>query len=202
MSNLGLKLCEETVAEILRQHGILPAPHRKPSMPWSEFIRTHQDVLTAADFFTAEVLTSVGLVTYYVLFFMHIYTSRVHVAGITPYPHEAWMKQVVRNITMSGWGFLEGRRCLIIDRDSKYTTSFQKILTSVGLKVINLPPYSPDLNAFCERWVLTVKTELLSRLVVFGENGARERRGRERGRTVCEVGTRREGTPGAFVISR
>jgi putative transposase len=130
-------------------------------------------VLAAADFFTAEVLTSIGLVTYYVLFFMHIDTRRVHIAGVTPYPDEAWMKQVARNLTMAGWGFLEGRRYLIIDRDSKYTAAFRTILKSAGLKVIRLPPFSPNLNAFCERWVLSAKSEVLSRLVIFGEEGLR-----------------------------
>ncbi len=74
LSNLGIKRCEATVAEILRRHGLPPARHRGPSMPWSEFIRSHQHVLAAADFFTVEVLTSIGLVTYYVLFFIHIDT--------------------------------------------------------------------------------------------------------------------------------
>ena len=142
-------------------------------MPWSEFIRSHQDVLAAADFFTADVMTSIGLVTYYVLFFMHIDTRRVHIAGITPYPRESWMKQVARNITMSDWGFLENRRYIIIDRDSKYAASFRAILKWSGLKIIRLPPYSPDLNAHAERWVLSVKSEILSRLVIFGEDGLR-----------------------------
>ena len=173
LSNLGIKRCEETVAEILRRHGVPPAPQRKPSVPWSEFIRAHQEVLAASDFFTTEVITSVGLVTYYVLFFMHLDTRRVHVAGITQYPNEGWMKQVARNVTMTGWGFLDGRRYLIIDRDSKYAASFRAILKSAGMKIIRLPPYSPDLNAFCERWVLSVKSELLSRLVIFGEEGLR-----------------------------
>ena len=171
--NLGIKRCEETIAEILRRHGIPPAPQRMPKMPWSEFIRTHQDVLAAGDFFTAEVLTSVGIVTYYVLFFMHIDTRRVHIAGVTQYPHEGWMKQVARNVTMSDWGFLEGRRYLIIDRDSKYSAACREILKSTGLKIIRLPPYSPNLNSFAERWVLSVKSEMLSRMVFFGEEGLR-----------------------------
>jgi putative transposase len=173
LSNLGITRCEETVAEILRRHGVPTAPQRKPTVSWSEFIRTHQDVLAAADFFTAEVLTAVGLVTYYVLFFMHLDTRRVIVAGITQDPHDGWMKQIARNLTMAGIGFLEGRRYVIIDRDSKYTASFRTIPKSAGLTVIRLPLYSPDLNAFCERWVLSVKSELLERLVIFGEEGLR-----------------------------
>ena len=173
LSNLRIKRCEETVAEILRRHGIPPAPQRKPRLSWSEFIRSHQDVLAAADFFTVEVLQSVGLVTYYVLFFMHLDTRRVHIAGITTSPDERWMKQVARNLTMAGWGFLEGRRYVIFDRDSKFCASFRGILKSAGLKIIRLPPRAPNMNAFRERWVLSVKSETLSRLVLFGEEGLR-----------------------------
>ena len=74
---------------------------------------------------------------------------------------------------MSGWGFLDGRRYIIIDRDSKYTPAFRNILKPTGLKIIRLPPYSPNLNSFAERWVLSVKSEMLSRMVFFGERSLR-----------------------------
>ncbi len=92
---------------------------------------------------------------------------------MTSYPDESWMKQIARNVTMSGWGFLRGRRHLIIDRDSKHAASFRAILKSSGLKVIRLPPYSPNLNIYAERWVLSVKSEILSGLVICGEDGPR-----------------------------
>ena len=174
LSNLGIKRCEETVAEVLRRHGIPPAPQRKPRLSWAEFIRTHQHVMAAADFFTAEVMTPAGLLTYYVLFFMHVDTRRLHVAGITLNPDERWMKQVARNLTMEGWGFLQGRRYLIIDRDTKFTAFFRTTVAGSGTKVLRLPPRSPNLNAYCERWVLSVKSEALSRMVLFGEQALRE----------------------------
>jgi putative transposase len=170
LSNLGIKRCEETVAEILRRHGIPPAPQRESSLSWSEFIAVHQDVIAAADFFTAEVMTSIGLVTYNVLFFMHLDTRRVHIAGITTSPHEGWMKQMGRNITMAEWGFLQGRRHLIIDRDSKFAPVFRGIVKAAGIKTVRLPPKAPNLNAYAERWVLSVKSEMLSRMVFFGES--------------------------------
>ena len=83
------------------------------------------------------------------------------------------MKQVARNLTMAGWGFLSERQHLIFDRDSKFCASFRGILKSAGLKIIPLPPRAPNMNAFCERWVLSVKSETLSRLVLFGEEGLR-----------------------------
>ena len=173
LANLGVKRCEETVAEILRRHGIPPAPKRQSRLTWAEFIQTHQDVIARADFFTVEVLQPIGLVTYYVLFFIHLDTRRVHIAGITTSPNEQWMKQVARNLTMTGWGFLADRRYVILDRDSKYCESFRGILKESGLKLIRLPPRTPNRNAFCERWVLSVKSETLSRIVILGEKGLR-----------------------------
>jgi hypothetical protein len=84
------------------------------------------------------------------------------------------MKQVARNLTMEGWGFLEGRQYLIIDRDTKFTPFFRPTIAGAGTKVIRLPPYSLNLNAYCERWILSVKSEALSRLVLFGEQALRQ----------------------------
>src|SRR5262249_2836436 len=100
LANLGLTVSDQTVGNVLKRHNIPPAPERKTTTTWKEFIRTHMDVLVATDFFTAEVWTLGGLVTYYVLFFLHLGSRQVQVAGITPHPTEAWMIQVARNVTM------------------------------------------------------------------------------------------------------
>jgi len=126
LANLGYTLSDETVGNILRRHGIPPAPERKRTTTWTEFIRTHMAVLAGTDFFTVEVLTLRGLVTYYVPFFIRIESRRVEIAGITPHPDEAWMKQIARNVTMDEWGFLEGCRYLIHDRDTKYSSLLHK----------------------------------------------------------------------------
>ena len=83
------------------------------------------------------------------------------------------MKQVARNVTMEDWGFLNGRRYLIVDRDTKFCAAFRKIIQSAGLEVIRLPPSSPNLNAYAERFVRSIKEEALSKLVFFGESGLR-----------------------------
>jgi putative transposase len=106
LAHLGYTISNQTVGNILKRHGILPAPERKTTTTWKEFIRTHLDVLVATDFFTAEVWTLGGLVTYYVLFFVHLGSRKVHIAGVTPHPNHAWMIQVARNVTMEQWGFL------------------------------------------------------------------------------------------------
>ena len=91
LANLGYTISDQTVGNILKRHGLPPAPERKTTTTWKAFIRTHLDVLVATDFFTAEVWTLGGLVTYYVLFFIHLGSRQVHIAGITPHPNEAWM---------------------------------------------------------------------------------------------------------------
>jgi putative transposase len=169
LANLGYTVSDQTVGNILKRHGIAPAPERKTTTTWKEFIRTHMEVLVATDFFTAEVWTKAGLVTYYVLFFIHPASRKVHVAGVTPHPDEQWMKQVARNITMVEWGFLSPGQYLIHDRDTKFCAAFQQIIDDTGVERVVLPPRSPNLNAYAERWVRSVKEECLARLILFGE---------------------------------
>src|SRR3984893_1527389 len=96
LANLGHEVSDQTVGNILRRHGLSPAPERKHTTNWAEFIRAHLAVLAGTDFFTAEVLTLRGLVTYYVLFFIHLESREVDIAGLTVHPDEAWMKQIAR----------------------------------------------------------------------------------------------------------
>jgi putative transposase len=173
MANLGYRLSDQTVGNILQRHGIPPAPERKRTTTWADFIRTHMAVLAGTDFFTVEVLTLRGLVTYYVLFFIHLESRRVEIAGITPHPNEAWMKQIARNVTMDEWGFLYNCSYLIHDRDTKYCESFRTIIDSGDVKTLPLPARSPNLNAYAERWVKSVKEECLSKLILFGEASLR-----------------------------
>jgi len=173
LANLGYTLSDETVANILRRNGIPPAPERKHTTTWKEFIRAHMDVLAGTDFFTVEVLMLRGLVTFHVLFFIHLVSRRVEVAGITSHPNEAWMMQIARNVTMDEWGSLDECRYLLHDRDTKYTHSFRQIIKSGGVEPLRLPPRSPNLNAYAERWVKSVKDECLSKLIFFGEASLR-----------------------------
>jgi transposase InsO family protein len=173
MANLGYTLSDQTVGNILQRHGILPAPKSQNTTTWADFIRAHMSVLVGTDFFTVEVLTLRGLVTYYVLFFIHLESRKVEIAGMTPHPNEAWMKQIARNVTMDEWGFLGNCRYLIHDRDTKYCQSFRDIIESGDVKPLRLPARSPNLNAFSERWVKSVKNECLSKLILFGETSLR-----------------------------
>jgi putative transposase len=93
LANLGFLLSDQTVGNVLRRHGLSPAPKRKQAISWKDFIRSHMEVLVGTDFFTVEVLILKGLVTYYVLFFIHLESRRVSLAGITRYPGQEWMEE-------------------------------------------------------------------------------------------------------------
>jgi hypothetical protein len=173
MANLGYRLSDQTVGNILQRHGIPPAPRRTRTTTWTDFIRAHMAVLAGTDFFTVEVLTLRGLVTYYVLFFIRLESRRVDVAGITRHPNDAWMKQIARNATMDEWGVLHGCQYLIHDRDTKFTGSFRAIVKSGHVEPLKLPARSPNLNAYAERWVRSVKEEALSKLILLGEASLR-----------------------------
>jgi putative transposase len=173
LANLGHRISDQTVGNILRRHGLAPAPKRSQNTTWKEFIRSHMAVLAGIDFFTVEVLTWRGLVTYYVLFFIHLESRRVSLAGITRHPDEPWMQQMARNATDEGWGYLDQRRYVLHDRDTKFCASFRTILAAGGIKAIVLPARSPNLNAYAERWVLSAKKECLSKLILFGEGSLR-----------------------------
>ena len=126
-------------------------------------------MLVATDFFTVEVATWHGLVTYYVLVVMELATRRVQVAGITPYPTAAFMQQCARQLTDPFDGFLVGKQYLIRDRDTKFTPAFDGLLKDSGVEPIVFPPRSPNLNAHCERFVRSIKEEALAQMILLGE---------------------------------
>jgi putative transposase len=173
LANLGYEISDQTVGNILQRHAVPPAPERKRTTTWSAFIRTHLALLAGTDFFTAEVLTPRGLVTYYVLFFIHLESRRVDIGGLTDHPDEPWMQQIARNVTMEGCGALRDCRYLLHDRDTKYIQSFRAIIASGRIEPLVLPARSPNLNAYAVRWVRSVKEECLSKVVLFGERSLR-----------------------------
>jgi len=169
LENLGFEISDATVANILRKHGVEPAPERKRNRTWNQFVKQHMDVMWATDFFTVEILTPFGLVTHYVLFLIHLQTRKVVVGGVTTNPDGQWCEQVARNVTAYD-GELINAKYLLHDRDGKYTNKFDAIFKSIGCEPIKLPPRSPNLNAYAERWVRAVKEECLSEYILFSGN--------------------------------
>ena len=163
-----------TIARILQEHGFDPGPKRGRGT-WHEFVQRHIKTLWATDFFTKTVWTLRGPVTYYVLFFIHLHTRRVHIAGMTPNPDGAWMAQMARNMSMMfAEEPAEFRPTHIIrDRDTKFTAQFCSILETDGIEFRPIPPRSPNLNPYCESWVGRTRAEVLNHFIVFGENHLR-----------------------------
>jgi transposase InsO family protein len=173
LANLGHEVARNTVKRILLDHGIEPAPGRSRRTPWKTFLQAHWAGMAAADLSTVEVLTLVGLRRYFVLFVIELKTRRVKIAGIHPQPYGEWREQMARNLTDTVDGFLQDASHLIHDRDPLYTGAFLEILTSSGVTPIRLPPRSPNLNAYAERFVRSIKEECLNRVVVLGESHLR-----------------------------
>ena len=208
LANLGYEISDQTVGNVLQRHALPPAPERKHTTTWVAFIRIHLVLLAGTDFFTVEVLTLRGLVTYYVLFFIHLESRKVDIAGITIHPDGPWMQQMARNVTMEGCGALRDCRYLLHDRDTKYTQSFRAIIASGQVEPLVLPARSPNLNSYAERWVRSVKEACLSKVILFGERSLRralseyvehfhaERNHQGKGNVLlfpCDTGIRREG---------
>jgi transposase InsO family protein len=173
LSNLGHNFARSTIADILQRHGIEPAPERIRRTTWKEFLRQHWDLIVAADFFTIEVWTTKGLQRFIVLFFIELSTRRVEIAGISATANGLWMSQIARNLTDSVDGLLTGKRYLIHDRDPLFTEEFLCTLKDAGVKSVKLPPRSPNLNAYAERFVRSIKASCLERLILFGESSLR-----------------------------
>jgi transposase InsO family protein len=163
----GIALRHKREGSILRRHGIEPAPERSRKTTWKELL------IVAADFFTIEVWTASGLKRFLVLFFLDLSSRRVEITGVASGANGLWMHQIGRNVTDAVDGILNGKRYLIHDRDPLFTTEFQNILASVGVTSVKLPPQSPNLNAYAERFVRSIKESCLDRLILFGEKSLR-----------------------------
>jgi len=173
LANLGHTISDQTVGNILKAHGLEPAAERKRQTTWKTFLKAHWDVLGAIDFTTIEVWTKGGLVTFYLLFVMELKTRRVHFAGCTPNSDETWMKQIARNLTDCEDGFLNGTRYLLMDRDGKFCPAFREIVKNEGTTPVRLPAKSPNLNAQIERFMRSIKSECLAKMIFFGEKSLR-----------------------------
>ena len=167
------KVSATTIAGVLKRRGIEPVPERKVKTTWKEFLNRHWDQIVAADFFTIEVWTKTGLQRFMVLFFMELSTRRVQLGGIAKSPNGLWMQQIVRTITDCEDGVLKNSRYLIHDRDPLFTAAFLETLKQSGIDSIKLPPRSPNLNAYAERFARSIKEDCLDRIIFFGEDHLR-----------------------------
>ena len=173
LANLGHQVGRSTIARTLKERGLEPASERRSKTSWQQFLQAHWGVLAAADFFTVEVWTPIGLVRIVVLFVIELSTRRVEIAGVSSQPEGAWMTQIGRNLSDAEDGFLVGKRLLIHDRDPLFTAEFRETLVAAGVRVVRLPARSPNLNAYAERFVRTIKESCLERMILLGEQSLR-----------------------------
>jgi putative transposase len=149
LKNVGHRVGRSTIRRILKAAGLPPAPQRPTS--WTTFLKAHWGVIAGADFFTTEVWTWRGLVTYYTVFVIDLASRRVHVLGSTPHPTELFMGQVARMVTMADDGLLVRHRVLICDRDRKWSREVRRRFADAGIRVVLTPERAPNANAYAER---------------------------------------------------
>jgi hypothetical protein len=153
----------------LARNGIEPAPDRERKTTWKQFLQQHWNLIVAADFFTVEAWTRRGLQRFIVLFVIELSTRKVEIAGIAPVANGLWMNQVGRNLTDAMDEILKGKRYLIHDRDPLFTDEFLEALGESG-GIGKTGCKKPELNAYAERFVRTIKESCLERLMLFGED--------------------------------
>jgi len=164
---LGYKISKSTVKNILIENGYDPEPDLTVKSTWHEFIKSHWEVLTACDFFTVELLVGRKLIRCTIFFVIELSTRKVFFAPIKLQPDGDYMKQIARILTDYENGFLNSKKYLIHDRNPLYKTKeFHQILRYSGIKPVKLPPRSPDLNPYAERFVKSVKSECLNYLIL------------------------------------
>jgi len=166
LATMGIRLAPSSVWAILRRHGIEPTP-RRTGPTWAEFLRAQAGAILACDFFTVD---TVLLRRLYVLFFIEIDTRRVYLCGVTSNPVGEWVTQQARNLSFDLASRSRGARFLIRDRDTKFTSRFDEVFRTEGIRVIKTPVRAPRANAFAERFVRTVRRECTDQLLILGRH--------------------------------
>ncbi len=174
LSNVGYNICESTIGNILKAHGIEPAPTRRRTGSWETFLKAHWEEIASIDFTTVKIWTKSGLTTFRLLFVVELKNRRVHFAGCTTNPNDAWMKTIAREFTNYEDGFLNDKNYLIMDRDTTFSQSFRACLRREGVKQVRFSPQRPNLNAHLERIFGSLKSECLHKLILFGQNAMRK----------------------------
>src|SRR6266702_2448204 len=168
--DLGYRVGASTVRRVLTRLRIPPAPHRTPST-WRQFLRTQASTMLACDFFHVDCAVTLRRV--YVFLVIEVGTRHVRVLGVTAYPDGAWTVQQARSLLMDLGERAAGFRFLVRDRAGQFTGTFDAVLADAGIEALKIPPRTPRANAYAERFVLTARTEVTDRMLIFGERHLR-----------------------------
>jgi len=188
---LGHRVSASTIRRVLKALKVPPAPKRHTDTTWRQFLHTQASAMLAVDFFHVDC--ALTLERLYCLFVIEVGSRYVHILGITANPDGPWTTQQIRNLMMDLGDRAADFRFLVRDRAGQFTASFDAVLTSAGIDAVKIPPRSPRANAYAERFVLTSRTEVTDRMLIFGErhlrrvlaeyarhhNGRRPHRGRQ-----------------------